>query len=479
MINKNIISILLLCLTILLLGACKDTNWDDHNEITNVDNTQVLSEKIASQANLSVFNGYLKSTGYDKLLTSSQNYTVWAPTNEAIAALDPAIVSDQAKLKDYVANHIALATYPAVKNSDTLRVELLNKKYGTLKLGTFEEASLVGTQQYVKNGVLHVIDKPVVTKQNIWDYMLSSGDAPAQTTFISTLTSQVIDSANSPILGYNTNGTPYYGPNPVLVTKNTYWLQAADLRTESQQYTFFMLQDPAYNVERAKLAPYFTGFTQYNLVFDLTVKGLYTQDKLPDTLVSVKGVKVPISKSAIVKSYRASNGIVYVVSALPFRLKDKIPTFKIEGENPLSFRTTRTVLYRTKLDNLGVTFRDVEVYNHGVAEFYINYYKATLPKVKYKVYARAISGLAGDSQVAAFTQRFFIYNNITSTPTTPVYDLFYTHLVSPLNYAEVYMGEYTPPDYGPLNLRLTSANSTSVNVNTLILDYVRFEPVLP
>ena len=215
--------------------------------------------------------------------------------------------------------------------------------------------------------------------------------------------------------------------------------------------------------------------------FDLTVKGLIAPDQLPDTLLSLRGVKIPISKSAIVKSYRASNGIVYVMSALPFRLKDKVASFKIEGENPNSFRVLRTAntFYRLKLDDQGTPYRDIEIYNHAVAENYIRYIRSGVPLVKYKVYARAVAGNAGDAQVAAFTQRYFIFNPLTSTPELPVYDLFATHLVNPLTYSEVYLGDYTPKQYGLLDLRLTSANSTAVNVNTLILDYLRFEPILP
>jgi len=479
---KKYISHAFLLLSIFIgLNSCKDA-MEEHTQVVNVDNTVDLFEKIAAQPNLSKFSDYIKSTGYDKILTSSQNYTVWAPTNDALATLDAAIVSDPMKLKDYVGNHIALTSVVAPKTaSDTLRVVLLNKKYATLIGDKYEEASVLGAGKFVKNGALYSIDKAVATKQNIWEYMLSSTDAPLQTSYISSISTQVIDSANATIIGYNSTGTPIFAPNPPMVSRNAYWTNVADLRTESQQYTFFMLPDALYNSEAAKLSPYFAGADKFTLVRDLTVKGLYTIDKLPDTLLSTRGVKIPVAKSAIVKSYRASNGMVYIMNALPFRLKDKVPVFKIEGETPLSFRADRTAntFYRLKLDNAGIQYRDIEVYNHAFAEFYIRYFKTAVPFVKYKVYARAISGAAGDAQVASFTQRYFIYNPLTSTVDVPVYDLFATQTVTPLNYSEVYLGDYTPKQYGTLDLRLTAANSTAVNVNTLILDYLRFEPVLP
>ncbi len=462
-----------------LLFSCKD-KWDVHNDVENVDNTVDLAQKLAAQSNLSVFNGYLKSTGYDKLLASSQNYTVWAPTNTALATLDPAIVNDAAKLKDFVANHIALSTVPvSKKENDTLRIKLLNNKFATIIGLKFEESNIAGASQFVKNGVLHTLDAAIPTKLNIWDYMLTSTDAPLQTEFTRNLSITVIDTANATIIGYNSLGNPIFAPNPPTVARNTYWVNVADLRDESQQFTYFMLQDAAFNSETAKIATYYPSIfanssASYYVVRDLTVKGLYPVDKLPDTLISVKGVKVPINRSTIVKTYRASNGIVHVVNALPFRVKDKVPEFKIEGERPISFSATKTILYRTKLDDLGKSYSDIEVYNHAYSEYGVFYTKTNLPVVKYKVYARATSGASGDSQVANFTQRYFFYNN-----TTLAYTLFYTHLVTPLNYAEQYCGEYTPDQFGNLQFKLTSAATTAINQNTLILDYLRFEPVLP
>ncbi len=450
---------------------------DEHLEVTNVDNTVNLSEKIGSQANLSKFNSFLKSTGYDLILANSQSYTVWAPTDAALASLDASISSDPAKLKDFVANHISLTTIAASKGvTDTIKVNLQNGKVATVVGANFEEAAIVGQGQFVKNGALYTIDKAVATKLNVWDYLITSTDSPLQTSYISSLTGLVIDSAKATIIGYNTNGTPIFAPNPPMVSRNTYWSTVADLRTENQQFTYFMIQDAGYTAEAAKLTSYYPNFTQSALVKDLAVRGLYTADKLPDTLISTRGVKIPINKAAIQKSYRASNGIVYVVNALPFRLKDKVPVFKIEGERPFSFRSDRTgnTLYRTKLDDKGVLYKDIEVYNHGVSDYYVNYIYSQLPVVKYKVYARVIMGAAGDSQVANFTQRYFIYN-----PTTLVYDLFATQAVTPLNYTEILLGEYTPQQLGLLQLRLQSAASTSQNVNTLILDYLKFEPILP
>jgi uncharacterized surface protein with fasciclin (FAS1) repeats len=478
MTNKHLTYIVLFSITILLFG-CKD-KWDLHTEIQDIDKTINLNQKIANQPNLSLFNDFLKRTGYDKILSNSQNYTVWAPENNALSGLDPAFVADTAKLRSFVANHIALTTIPvSQKLDDTTRVKLLNNKFATIIGRKFEETNIIGEAMFVRNGVLHTLEQAVPVKFNVWEYMLSTNDAPLQTNYISNLSTTVIDTANATVVGFNTNGTPIFSPNSPTVSRNTYWINVADLRDESQEYTFFMLQDAAFTAETNKLTSFYPS-TNPNLnasffvAKDLAVKGVFPLTKLPDTLVSVTGGKIPINRANIVKSYRASNGIVHVVRALPFRLQDKVPTFRIEGEMPSGFTANRAVLYRLKLDNLNRPFRDIQAYNHLTAEFGIFYTRPNLAVARYRVFARAIVGLTGDPQTVAFTQRYFIFNS-----TTNLFTLAFTQVVAPLTFNEVLLGEFTPAQFGNLQLRLTAANSTAQNANTLALDYLRFEPVLP
>jgi uncharacterized surface protein with fasciclin (FAS1) repeats len=84
--KKNIQKTFLLLSMLIGLGACKNA-MDEHLQVTNIDNTINLLEKIGEQTNLSKFNEFVKTTGYDKVLASSQSYTVWAPTNDALVSL--------------------------------------------------------------------------------------------------------------------------------------------------------------------------------------------------------------------------------------------------------------------------------------------------------------------------------------------------------------------------------------------------------
>lgn len=210
------------------------------------------------------------------------------------------------------------------------------------------------------------------------------------------------------------------------------------------------------------------------------VRGVYLPDQLPDTLTSVGGVKMAIKKSAVVSSYKANNGIVYVMNELPIALKDRVREFKIEGEQTTGRTFSRNdksgnIYYRTKLDSLGIPFKDIEVYDHKISEFYVQYKKSPVLTTTYNVYARAVSNTLGDGQTVAYTQRYGVPN-----PTNPLLtQILFTHVVTPLRCSEVYLGQYTVTQHGTITIRMVAAASTSTNVNTLILDYLRFVPVLP
>src|ERR671913_602081 len=85
---------------VLVMIGCK--KWEDHTNIENQDLTKNLMEEISQRSNLSKFVEYVKKTGLDKELASSKTYTVWAPTNDALQTLDPTIIADTAKLRQFV-----------------------------------------------------------------------------------------------------------------------------------------------------------------------------------------------------------------------------------------------------------------------------------------------------------------------------------------------------------------------------------------
>ncbi len=454
MINKSILRLLIaLFLTNLLLSGCK--KWEDHNAITDPNVSKDLFQRIQENPDLSKFAELLTKSGYDKVIASSQTFTVFAPTNAALSALDPAIAADDAKLKMFVGNHITNQLQSST-TSGQVRLQMMNGKYNNLQSGKFDEASITLADQYAKNGYLHIINKMVPVLSNAWSFLQSDPLMPSkQKNFLLSL----VDSTGS----------------------NTFLRNVLDLRIEQKQYTFFVLVDTAWDSEVTKYKMYFvTGTTDSTnklagnaVANDLVIEGVYQASSIPDTILSKFNTKIGIDKNAIVQSIKVSNGIVHVMSRLPVLPRHKFKQYLIQGENyDFSRADRRNVTYfRDKVNpNTGVDFTDVLVFNHDIAQFYLGYRLRNVPSLKFKAYWVALHDNINNN-TGTFRQMLGIGNPTAST-------LPYI-TVQPNNYNEVYLGEFTLSAFMPfLDIHLTADNSTNDDANKITVDYIRLEPVL-
>lgn len=453
MTKKNIIyTLMIVAFGALLSGSCK--KWDKHNEITDPNVGKDLFQRIQENTNLSKFAELLVKTGYDKVISSSQNYTVFAPTNAALATIDPAISSDAAKLKLFVANHITNQLQSATVTSP-VRLQMLSGKYNNLQTGKFDDATITEANLYAKNGYLHLIDKMVPVLQSAWSFVQADAAMPSkQKTFLLSLT--------------DTSGN------------NSFLRNVYDLRDERKEFTFFVMVDTAWDAEVNRYKQYFvTGTTDSTtnlasnaVVSDFAVEGVYTQANLPDTILSKSGTKVGIDKNAIVQTIKVSNGIVHIMKKLTVLPKHKFKQYVIQGENyDFSRQDKRSVTYlRDKFNPVtNSDFTDVLVFNHGVAQFYLGYRLRNVPNLKFKAYWVALHDNI-NSNTGTFQQLLGI-GSFAST-TLPYIT------VQPNNYNEVYLGEFTITSFRPLlEVYLTAANSTNADASKITVDYIRLEPV--
>ena len=465
-----------LAVVIIMLAGCK--KWEDHIAVDNTQLKENLLDAIKANNNTSRFYELLKQTGYDSLLMQTKTYTVWAPDNNALANIDAAVLNDAAKLRLFVGNHISNQSYLTSAALSPIRIKMLNGKNNTFYDKSFDEAAITLADQYFNNGILHIINKPVYALPNLWEYITTVQSDGQQKTAITDLNIEIFDSTTATQIGVDPNtGAPIYQPGTGLVTGNNFNNRVYNTQREDSLYTYFVLSESAYTAEKDKLLPYFATGTSdstsdlanYHLIKDLLVRGVYTQDQLPDTLISKFGVKIPIEKSSIVSSYKVSNGIVHVMNSMNFQIQDKVPSFIIQGENPRGFSHDRrsNIFYRIRTNpNTGASFNDIVAQNHSTALFNIMYSVNNVYSVKYKIYWVAVN----DFSTATHQQRLLM-----DLPTNTIFP----YVTVPLaNYSEVYLGEYTYAQFRQsINMYLVSANSTNNALNPLTLDYIRMEPV--
>ena len=466
------------------ITACK--KWDDHNNINNQDLTINLQQALAADENLSTFNGFITKTGLDTVLRSSKSYTVWAPTNNALQNLDPAIVNDISKLRDFVKNHISGQAWFTRDAATGTRVPMLTGKYNLFENNKFDEANITNADHFVSNGVLHSIDKPVQVLPNVWEYINSTTGDYQQNAFVVALNYLAFDSTLAIVDSINlVTGRPVYRPGTGLVSKNTFNDLAYDVKREDKLYTYFIITDNNFNVEADSLKPFFQTATatrtdtlsKWNTVKDLVVEGLYPANALPAYVLSKNGTPVPIKASAIIATKKLSNGIAYVLNNIDVLTANKFRPFYIQGESPSGFQTEKrsNTSYRIKYDTTNKrTYSDIMISGHGVNGYYAYYRIADYPSMKYEVYGLGVN----DFQSGAFNENIII-NTFTIVNDVKYYTVLTTlPYAVPLStaagaYTEKKLGEFTNPRYGTLEFQL----SATTKDNPLVLDYLRIVPV--
>ena len=468
-------SLLLVAFGAMLLYGCSKVK-EDRNAITDESLKITLFELVNANPDLSTFAKYLVQTGYDKVLSSSKNYTVYAPVNSALASLDPAIVSNAAKLKLFVGNHIAGQLYRTADVPVLTRISMVNGKYNNLKGTQIGDAVIKNADKYAVNGLLQVVDKFLPALDNTWEVLSTNADIPLkQKTFMLSLFRNVFDTSNAIITGIHpTTGEPIYQPGTDSVFTNLFWNRVHDLKNEQKQYTLFILADAAWDAEVAKFKPYYvvtnntdsnTLVTSWNVVKDFAVDTVYQPSSIPSVVVSKFGTQLPVDRSAIVKTIKTSNGIVYIMNKMDVLPASKMKTILIEGENYTSTSHDRrgNTYFRDRVNTLtGKDFRDLLVLGHGVTAFNVRYELAEVPSIKYKAYWMAYN----DFQTATYTQRLAIGSTASAT-------FALTNIVA-LNFNEIYLGEFTMAQYAPLYNVYLVANGT----NPIVCDYIKLVPSL-
>lgn len=459
-----------------IINACSK-KWDDHNEITDQAVANNLFENISKNAELSKFRDYLVTTGYDKVIATSKTFTVWAPTNAALATLDASIVADTAKLKLFVGNHISNQSYRA--DLAAQRVGMLNGKYNWAGANKFDSANISSANLAAANGLYHVIDKFIPAYDNCWDWMKKSTATPQMQSYLTSQDYLFFDASVATQTGVNAQGDPVYDTASGLIKKNKFLENVLDVSNEKAEYTLILLNDASFSTEYTKLATWFkTGtvdstknLTSAWLVKDLAFKGAYSLAQLPDTMLSLTGVKVPIQKSAIIGSYKTSNGWVHVMNKVDFNLVYKFPPIVIQGESPTSFAADRTsnTMYRTRFNPVtGANFNDILLQNYGYANYWIRYLVRNVPSMRYNAYWVAVN----DVQTTPLWSQRLAIDSTTNTTNLPAVTMTYQ------NYGEVSLGQLNITNYRNVNLYVMgpTTSSTTGGNNSIVLDYIKLVP---
>jgi uncharacterized surface protein with fasciclin (FAS1) repeats len=487
----------------ILFSAC-DKKWEEHNAVTDPLAGETLLNEVNKNPDLSKFSEYLTITGYDKILASSSTFTVWAPTNAALQAVDPEVIDTDEELKLFVGMHIAPQSFLTTAiQLPYVSVKTLSKKNVTLTTNTVDEITLISKDKYLGNGVLNTIGTALVPKVNAWEYLMSTNSLQKEVLAKYTFTFRDLNRAEQ--IGVDpATGEPVYKEGTGFFTSNSYLdryffdangtgRRRNDIRNEDSLFTYIILTDDAFLAEKNKLQKYYAAgdstdsITSYNVVKDMVFSGLLNKNNFPETVYSAgDSVKFHLKSNAVVETHRVSNGVVYVMSSVDYDLGvngvydpyAKIKPIVIQGENLVgdmnnlnaAARAERTRIRRNP--NTQQMYTDFLSANHGKKNYWIRYQApGTVHPIKYKVYWVAVN----DFQEAKFPMSI-TFNKITQPRA-------FTKEVELNDYSEVELGEYTfnklysnTTASLPLPVFLMGPDIATNGLNTLVLDYIKLVP---
>jgi hypothetical protein len=348
---------------ITLLVSCKD-EWENHYNSKVLTRSDLnLYQYIESRDDLSKFRDMLKIVGYDSILTKTQTYTVWAPTNDALAGVD---LSDTVLVKKLVNNHITRFSY-TTSGVTSKTMLMFNKKLVVFAKGsngyTFGDKLIVEPDLAMSNGIIHVLGQYAPYMKNIWEFINETDGLDSIRAFMKSVTYKTFDLEGSFKEGVFVDSV-YKETNYILDT-------IAHLKVEDSLYTAILPDNNAWKTAYDQAFTYFNMLpkdggikaqvsnTRKAIINDLFFNGKYYTAQPKDSIYStyfMNKFKNPTRLFDGAQMYEMSNGLSYVTSQLKADPKETwLQDIRIEAEDTYWGRIT-TNYTASRLSSVGTSF---------------------------------------------------------------------------------------------------------------------------
>ncbi len=185
---------------------------------------------------------------------------------------------------------------------------------------------LVYILEFCQNGVIHEIDKLLLPKPNVYEYIMALDSSYSiLQEFLNSMDTRFIDYEKSERIGVDDNGNAIY--DTIWREENYFLDQIAGLNNEAKAYTGFLPTNKDVRIALEAVSAYFGNIEDldeetYSQLLFITfsgsfVSGAYTYESLPDTLLSVTGKTVAKSQLNIGEGdLEVSNGMVHLLDGM-------------------------------------------------------------------------------------------------------------------------------------------------------------------
>jgi hypothetical protein len=412
-----------------LTSGCSE-NWEKHYDENKFNlNDLTLFQYIESRADLSTFSRMLKLTGYDSLINVSQTFTIWAPTNDALVAVDTGNLDLVLKI---VTNHIARFSFSTAHLS-AKNILMLSKRRITMSQNSnvfvFGDQTLIESDIPVKNGLVHIINGYVPFNYNIREYIKYTPGFDSLQVYLASKDIEITTQGDQ-IDGSSNNETVFR--NTVLDTLR------ADIENEDSVYSVILPNNTAWNKAYDSIAPYYkmqnatvrdiirkNELTKFSIIQDMVFRGkINSPDSygVADSLVSTNGNVFFNPEYLFNGSIKetVSNGLVYTTNQMKYPpTKSWHKEIRVEAENEVGrYIFSASIFLRSsvgsKLDVSKEKYIIVEPTSTSSATA-VRFQIPNVLSAKYRIYCVFVPAAYIDSTIA---------NNLK--PQRPEFTLIYT-----------------------------------------------------
>lgn len=359
------------------LTACSD--WNDHYEVSADAGAAggTLWEQMKANPQLSDFCEVLEQTkvyrmhkktpvSYADLLKGGQAFTVLAPVNntfnkDSLLRLVQTVAGDSAVEKSFVQNHLSRSVVSS--NNGATKMLMLNLKYLMMENGSIDNVPVTVANTKASNGVLHVIDRALNYKHNLFEMFCDNPSLSAIGDNLRRFNEDVFDPDASVSSGV-IDGVPIY-VDSVVYERNRLLEAIGLLDAEDSTYVVVAPTTEGWNEAYAEATKYFQfdetvekrdSLQQYYTMRALMEDAIFnmTDQKSPnDSLISVPYIRYtqtfeqgkhvyhvfqkPFAEGGILYGatpLACSNGTIYATQKWPFSPADTyFKEIYLEGED--------------------------------------------------------------------------------------------------------------------------------------------------
>jgi uncharacterized surface protein with fasciclin (FAS1) repeats len=222
---------------LLMLFSC-EKEWEDHYNAYGETVDQNFWEAMSSDSRVSEFVKILQEFQYDTLFQSDIPYTVFAPSNDALAQFSGMGNIDTTLLNYHVATHFIQSGSIAGKR----KVQTLSKKYALFERAgnktSLDGIELTQESPLYRNGKYFVLDEVAKPLPNLYEYFIVNN--PVLKDYIDSQDSIILDRERSKPIGFDDFGNTIYDSVKIVYNKfeAKYFPVSEELRNFSATIVF-------------------------------------------------------------------------------------------------------------------------------------------------------------------------------------------------------------------------------------------------